>query len=302
MFVQDLTQVGVSGLDEVVMVMNKGSKNRAVGSHNVNEHSSRSHLVLSVQVRVFVLLCPAYPEVRGHPVRVRVCAWLLQCQSTNRMSGAVTKGKLHLIDLAGSERVGKTDATGTRLKEAQAINKSLSALGDVVQALAKKGSHVPFRNSKLTYLLQDSLGGESKVCVCVRARALSPRMAHFSSLPLPCCAGVDVCEHLPGAVECARDDLLAELCAAMPQHRAGRCKEKHGVWGVEPATAHGGVAGREPWGCCSCQQRCRGRQWTCVCVLCRVQEEVETPCAPTFESACAHNLVCNWLCFPISFS
>jgi kinesin family member C2/C3 len=84
-------------------------------------------------------------------------------RGTNKLSGAGLKGKLNLIDLAGSERVGKTDATGTRLKEAQSINKSLSALGDVVQALAKKGSHVPFRNSKLTYLLQDSLGGESKV-------------------------------------------------------------------------------------------------------------------------------------------
>lgn len=67
------------------------------------------------------------------------------------------------MDLAGSERLSKTGATGDRLKEAQNINKSLSALGDVIAALQQRTKHVPYRNSKLTHLLQDSLGGNSKV-------------------------------------------------------------------------------------------------------------------------------------------
>ena len=76
---------------------------------------------------------------------------------------------LNLIDLAGSERISKTDASGERLKEAQSINKSLSALGDVIGSLGGSSKHVPYRNSKLTWLLSSSLSGNSKVLmfVCV---------------------------------------------------------------------------------------------------------------------------------------
>jgi len=94
-------------------------------------------------------------------------------------NGTVIKAKLNLIDLAGSERISKTDAEGDRLKEAQNINKSLSALGDVINGLGskKKGGHVPYRNSKLTHLLADSLGGNSKVMMYVN---ISPVVYNMS--------------------------------------------------------------------------------------------------------------------------
>lgn len=134
-----LVEVGITDMAKVAELMKAGQKNRAAGAHNMNEHSSRSHSIVTIQ-----------------------------CRGKNMVDGSTTFGKLHLIDLAGSERVGKTDATGERLKEAQNINKSLSALGDVINALGnKKATHVPYRNSKLTFLLQDALGGNSKVLTFV---------------------------------------------------------------------------------------------------------------------------------------
>ena len=125
----------VQGVAAVQEIMARGARNRAVGFTNSNEHSSRSHELVMV-------------EVHG----------------VNAVTGARRHGRLVLVDLAGSERVSKSGAAGSRLKEAQHINKSLSALGDVVSSLVGKSQHVPFRNSKLTYLLQDSLGAFNGCC------------------------------------------------------------------------------------------------------------------------------------------
>ncbi|KAK4476720.1 hypothetical protein RD792_015880 [Penstemon davidsonii] len=130
--------VPVTSTSDVIYLMNLGHKNRAVGATAMNNRSSRSHSCLTVHV-----------------------------QGKDLTSGSVLRGCMHLVDLAGSERVDKTEATGDRLKEAQHINRSLSALGDVISSLAQKNAHVPYRNSKLTQLLQDALGGQAKTLMFV---------------------------------------------------------------------------------------------------------------------------------------
>ena len=123
-FVDNLIEVEVFNTKDVEDLMKLGHSHRSVGSHDVNEHSSRSHLVLSITI-----------------------------VSTQKSDGRRASSKLHLIDLAGSERISKTSASGQRLKEAQNINRSLSALGDVISALGGNSKHVPYRNSKLVLFI-----------------------------------------------------------------------------------------------------------------------------------------------------
>lgn len=136
--VPDACLVPVNCTQDVLELMKIGLKNRAVGATALNERSSRSHSILTIHVR-----------------------------GKELVSGSTLKGCLHLVDLAGSERVNKSEAVGERLKEAQHINRSLSALGDVISALAQKSTHIPYRNSKLTQVLQDSLGGHAKTLMFV---------------------------------------------------------------------------------------------------------------------------------------
>lgn len=140
-FVKDLSGYVVHNADDLDNIMKLGNKNRAVGSTLMNSLSSRSHAIFSITIE------SSLTDENG--------------------TQQVKMGKLQLVDLAGSERQQKTQASGIRLKEATKINLSLSVLGTVISALVDgKSSHIPYRNSKLTRLLQDSLGGNSKTLMC----------------------------------------------------------------------------------------------------------------------------------------
>ncbi|KAK1319640.1 Kinesin-4 [Acorus calamus] len=140
-----LVEAQAHSTDEVWELLKTGGQVRSVGSTNANELSSRSHCLVRVTVK-----------------------------GENLLNGQRTRSHLWLVDLAGSERVGRIDVEGERLKESQFINKSLSALGDVISSLASKNSHIPYRNSKLTHLLQSSLGGDCKTLMFVQ---ISPSSA-----------------------------------------------------------------------------------------------------------------------------
>ncbi|XP_001629592.2 kinesin-like protein KIF17 isoform X2 [Nematostella vectensis] len=136
-YVKDLTMIPVNCVSEIEHVMDLGSKNRSVGATLMNADSSRSHSIFSINLEIL--------------------------DDDSEGNEHIRAGKLNLVDLAGSERQSKTGATGGRLKEATKINLSLSALGNVISALVDgKAKHIPYRDSKLTRLLQDSLGGNTK--------------------------------------------------------------------------------------------------------------------------------------------
>jgi kinesin family member 5 len=142
-FINGLEQVSVQNEFEVMRIISEAAKARSTSSTSMNKNSSRSHAILQV------VLEQRWIE-EGPPKKRRI-----------------KKGLLTIVDLAGSERLSKSGSEGLRLSEAKTINKSISALGNCIAALAEGNniSHVPFRDSKLTRLLTDSLGGNSKTCM-----------------------------------------------------------------------------------------------------------------------------------------
>ncbi|XP_039288788.1 kinesin-like protein KIF3A [Nilaparvata lugens] len=140
-YIKDLSTFVVNNADDMDRIMTLGNKNRVVGATAMNTHSSRSHAIFNITIETI--------------------------QKDTDGKEHVKMGRLHLVDLAGCERQSKTEATGQRLKEGTKINLSLSTLGNVISALVDgKCTHIPYRNSKLTRILQDSLGGNSKTVMC----------------------------------------------------------------------------------------------------------------------------------------
>ncbi|KAI9658010.1 MAG: Kinesin heavy chain [Bathelium mastoideum] len=138
-YVKGLLEIYVGSVAEVYEVMRRGGTARAVAATNMNQESSRSHSIFVITV-----------------------------SQKNLETGSMKSGQLFLVDLAGSEKVGKTGASGQTLEEAKKINKSLSALGMVINSLTDgKSTHIPYRDSKLTRILQESLGGNSRTTLII---------------------------------------------------------------------------------------------------------------------------------------
>mmetsp|Transcript_30472 Transcript_30472/g.22599 ORF Transcript_30472/g.22599 Transcript_30472/m.22599 type:complete len:335 (+) Transcript_30472:806-1810(+) len=148
-FVEGLSEWAVRSPNEIYSLMQKGALSRATATTKMNDLSSRSHAV-------FIIIVEQMTAFEDN----------MNGMSMDEDGGSkqIKVGKLNLVDLAGSERVRVTGATGKRLEESKKINQSLSCLGNVIAALTdpKLRSHIPYRDSKLTRLLEDSLGGNCK--------------------------------------------------------------------------------------------------------------------------------------------
>jgi hypothetical protein len=152
-YIDGLSKNSVYSTEDIINIIDKGTKNRVIASTNLNDVSSRSHVIISL--------------------------YLTQILSNN----SEISSKLHLIDLAGSENVGKSGVQGNNLVEAQTINKSLSCLGNVIYALSEKNrDHIPYRDSRLTYLLKDSLGGNCKTHIIITVNLKNSYSENINSL------------------------------------------------------------------------------------------------------------------------
>merc|ERR1712115_190385 len=206
-YVSDITMTSLEPKDEeaVEAVMSQAAKHRSVGATDMGAVSSRSHSVFTLH------LSARNPK--------------------NRQS---LRGTLNLVDLAGSERLDRSKVTGDRAKEAMAINKSLSSLTDVFVSIGKKAAHIPFRNSKLTYLLQPSLSGDGKTLMLSN---LSPTelSTQESLCSLRFASQVNKCEL--GKAKRSLEEVDEEDAASISSSMSGTSRKKPGKTGASKSSS-----------------------------------------------------------------
>ncbi|XP_070256653.1 kinesin-like protein KIF7 [Myotis yumanensis] len=262
-------EVDVEGLDEVLSVLEMGNAARHTGATHLNRLSSRSHTVFTVTL-----------EQRGRaPSRLPRPA-----------AAQLLVSKFHFVDLAGSERVLKTGSTGERLKESIQINSSLLALGNVISALGdpqRRGSHIPYRDSKITRILKDSLGGNAKT---VMIACVSPSSSDFDETLNTlnyASRAQNICNRatVNWRPEPERAPEEAAGARGPPRHRSETRIIHRGRRGPGPTTAPAVAAARLGAECA----RYRARTDAAYSLLRELQAEPGLPCA-------AARKVRDWLC------
>lgn len=161
-YVGNLTEVAVENSAKALTILNDGQINRTIGRTNMNEYSSRSHTIYRMIIESKEKDQPITPGKSRIPVRTK-----------KNSIGAFRQAVLNFVDLAGSERVRLTGSEGVRLKEGGHINKSLLSLTSVISKLAEGSPHIPYRDSKLTRILQNSLGGNARTAIICAITPLS---------------------------------------------------------------------------------------------------------------------------------
>ncbi|TFK54864.1 kinesin-domain-containing protein [Heliocybe sulcata] len=208
-FIQGLEEPSVKDAADALALLAKGSHRRQVAATKFNDHSSRSHSVFSITVHT-------------------------------KESGAVGDdllkvGKLNLVDLAGSENIGRSGAENKRAREAGMINQSLLTLGRVINALVDKSSHIPYRESKLTRLLQDSLGGRTKTCIIATISPARSNMEETLSTLDYAMRAKSIRNRPEVNQRMTRNSLLKEYVAEIERLKADllAAREKNGIFFAE---------------------------------------------------------------------
>ncbi|PPQ93313.1 hypothetical protein CVT25_014442, partial [Psilocybe cyanescens] len=204
--IQGLEEIAVKDSKQALALLIKGSERRQIASTNFNEHSSRSHSIFSITVQI---------------------------KETSGVGDDLIKiGKLNLVDLAGSENIGRSGAENKRAREAGMINQSLLTLGRVINALVDKSQHVPYRESKLTRLLQDSLGGRTKTCIIATISPASLNIEETLSTLDYALRAKSIRNKPEINQRMTRNSLLKDYIVEIEQLKADllAAREKNGIW------------------------------------------------------------------------